>query len=429
MARARPGYRCSDCDYRSVKALGKCPNCGAWGSFVEEEPEAVVPSSARPAPASLVRLSAIAGVQETRFSSRITELDRVLGGGFVAGEVLLLGGEPGIGKSTLLLQVAHQLLAQSLRVLYLAGEESASQVAMRAQRLGVDGNLELVRETELQSILALLEVEKPAILIVDSIQTLEAGSTPGSLVSVREGTAALTRIAKRLGITTLLVGHVTKEGTVAGPKVIEHVVDATLYLESAGHFRVLRSTKNRFGPVGEMGVFEMDELGMREVANPSAAFLAERPVGSPGSVVGLSLSGERALALEVQALAARTPFPAPRRVSQGLDARRVDVVLAVLERRLDLTLGNLDLYVNLAGGMRLLDPGLDLAIAAAVYSAVVGRPLPAEVALVGEVGLAGELRRVEGLERRLREGERAGFTQLVYPGKVQSVEEALRLLI
>jgi DNA repair protein RadA/Sms len=429
MARARPGYRCTDCGYRSVKALGRCPTCGAWSSFAEEEIALPAAPMARASLPVMVRLSQVAGVEEARFSSRIAELDRVLGGGFVAGEVLLLGGEPGIGKSTLLLQVAHQLLAQSLRVLYLAGEESASQVAMRAQRLGVDGNLELVRETELEAVLALLEAERPAFLIVDSIQTLEAGSTPGSLVSVREGTAALTRAAKRLGITTLLVGHVTKEGTVAGPKVIEHVVDATLYLESAGHFRVLRSAKNRFGPVGEMGVFEMDEGGMREVANPSAAFLAERPVGSPGSVVGLSLSGERALALEVQALAARTPFPAPRRVSQGLDARRVDVILAVLERRLDLTLGNLDLYVNLAGGMRLQDPGLDLPIAAAVYSAVVGRPLSPDVALVGEVGLAGEIRRVEGLERRLREGERAGFTRLLHPGKVQSVEEALRLVI
>ncbi len=435
MAKASIQYRCIECGYKSVKELGRCPNCGAWDSFKEEapvlKPGSVVGkgglsrSRPLPNPAALTRLGDVPEGGEARFSSQIGELDRVLGGGFVPGEVLLLGGEPGVGKSTLLLQVAQKMLEMGQRVVYLAGEESPGQIRLRAQRLGISGELELLRETELDSVLATLEASPPNFLVVDSIQTLETTASPGSLVAVRDATAALTRFAKHHQVTTVLVGHVTKEGIVAGPKVIEHVVDATLYLETAGHFRVLRSTKNRFGPVGEMGVFSMVHEGMEEVANPSAAFLAERPVGAPGSVVALSLSGERALALEVQALAARTPFPAPRRVSQGLDSRRVDVVLAVLERRLNLPLGNLDIYVNLAGGLRVFDPGLDLAVGLAVYSAVVGRPLPEEVAVVGEVGLAGELRSVEGLERRLREGQRAGFKRLVHPPQFKSLEAAV----
>ncbi|PZA08225.1 MULTISPECIES: DNA repair protein RadA [unclassified Meiothermus] len=429
MARTSTQYRCTECGYKSVKTLGRCPNCGAWDSFKEEVPEAPKAKARISSGGYIMRLREASASLEERFSSGLGELDRVLGGGFVKGEVLLIGGEPGIGKSTLLLQVAHRMLAQGKRVLYLAGEESPGQIRLRAKRLGVDEDLELLRETNLELLLALLEVERPDFLIVDSVQTLEAASPAGSLVSVREGTAALTRYAKAYGVTTVLVGHVTKEGVVAGPKVIEHVVDATLYLEAAGSFRLLRSSKNRFGPVGELGVFQMGEAGMEEVTNPSGAFLAERPVGVPGSAVALALSGERALALEVQALAARTPFPAPRRVAQGLEARRVDVVLAVLERRLDLPLGNLDVYVNLAGGLRVLDAGLDLAVAVAVYSAVVGKPIPENTALVGEVGLAGEVRSVEGLERRLREGERAGFKQALHPGRVRSVEEAIRQLI
>jgi DNA repair protein RadA/Sms len=374
---------------------------------------------------ALTRLAEVPESGEARFSSRIGELDRVLGGGFVPGAVLLLGGEPGVGKSTLLLQVAQKMLEVGKRVVYLAGEESPGQIRLRARRLGISGELELLRETELDTALATLEAIPPDFLVVDSIQTIETAASPGSLVAVRDAIAALTRFAKRHQVTTVLVGHVTKEGLVAGPKVIEHIVDATLYLETAGNFRILRTSKNRFGPVGEMGVFTMLHEGMQEVTNPSAAFLAERPLGAPGSVVALSLSGERALALEVQALAARTPFPAPRRVSQGLDSRRVDVVLAVLERRLDLPLGNLDIYVNLAGGLRVLDPGLDLAVGLAVYSAVVDRPVPPDVAVVGEVGLAGELRSVEGLERRLREGRRAGFERLVHPPHFKSLEAAV----
>lgn len=417
---AKATYACVECGYRTPKPLGRCPSCGSWESFQEVAP-APASRRAKPSPLPLLALSQVDEAEERRFSSGLSEVDRVLGGGFVTGEVVLLGGEPGVGKSTLLLEMAKRM---PQRVYYVAGEESPAQIKLRAKRLGVK-DLLLVRETRLEPLLALLEEDPPEVLFVDSVQTLEAGGSPGSLVAVREATSALVRFAKERGVAVVLVGHVTKEGVVAGPKSVEHAVDATLYLETAGPYRVLRSAKNRFGPVGEIGVFRMEEAGLLEVENPSEAFLKERPLGVPGSAVALALAGERALALEVQALAAKTPFPAPRRVVQGLDGRRVDVVLAVLERRLGLPLANLDVYVNLAGGLKVQDPGLDLAVALAVYSAVVGRPLPADLALVGEVGLAGEVRRVAGLERRLREGERAGFGRFLHPGNLRSLQEAV----
>ena len=417
---AKATYACVECGYRTPKPLGRCPSCGSWESFQEVAP-APASRRAKPSPLPLLALSQVDEAEERRFSSGLSEVDRVLGGGFVTGEVVLLGGEPGVGKSTLLLEMAKRM---PQRVYYVAGEESPAQIKLRAQRLGVK-DLLLVRETRLEPLLALLEEDPPEVLFVDSVQTLEAGGSPGSLVAVREATSALVRFAKESGAAVVLVGHVTKEGVVAGPKSVEHAVDATLYLETAGPYRVLRSAKNRFGPVGEIGVFRMEEAGLLEVVFPSEAVLTERSLGVPGSAVALALAGERALALEVQALAAKTPFPAPRRVVQGLDSRRVDVVLAVLERRLGLPLANLDIYVNLAGGLKVQDPGLDLAVALAVYSAVVGRPLPADLALVGEVGLAGEVRRVAGLERRLREGERAGFGRFLHPGNLKRLQEAV----
>ena len=417
---AKATYACVECGYRTPKPLGRCPSCGSWESFQEVAP-APASRRAKPSPLPLLALSQVDEAEERRFSSGLSEVDRVLGGGFVTGEVVLLGGEPGVGKSTLLLEMAKRM---PQRVYYVAGEASPAQIKLRAQRLGVK-DLLLVRGTRLEPLLALLEEDPPEVLFVDSVQTLEAGGSPGSLVAVREATSALVRFAKESGAAVVLVGHVTKEGGVAGAKSVEHGGDAGRSLETAGPYRVLRSAKNRFGPVGEIGVFRMEEAGLLEVENPSEAFLKERPLGVPGSAVALALAGERALALEVQALAAKTPFPAPRRVVQGLDSRRVDVVLAVLERRLGLPLANLDIYVNLAGGLKVQDPGLDLAVALAVYSAVVGRPLPADLALVGEVGLAGEVRRVAGLERRLREGERAGFGRFLHPGNLKRLQEAV----
>ncbi len=424
MARAKARFRCVECGYQAPKPLGRCPSCGAWGSFSEEA--AAVTTGASATPAKTMRLSAVDASELPRFPSGSEEVDRVLGGGFVPGAALLIGGEPGVGKSTLLLQLADRALRSGRGVIYVAGEESPQQVKLRARRLGVSGDLELMRETRLEPLLGGLADRRPDLVVVDSIQTIESEGVPGSLVAVRTATQALVRWAKASGGTLVLVGHVTKEGTVAGPKVIEHVVDATLYLETAGLYRVLRSTKNRFGAVGEVGVFRMTNEGLEDVRNPSEAFLAERPEGEPGSVVGLALYGERTIALEVQALVSRSPYAVPKRVVQGLDARRVDVILAVLERRLGLKLGHLDVYVNLAGGLRVNDPGLDLAVALAVYSAVMGRPISEKLAAVGEVGLTGELRSVISLEGRLREARRAGFERLLGPPTLTNLDQAVR---
>ncbi|WP_026298709.1 DNA repair protein RadA [Deinococcus aquatilis] len=442
MAKVSTRYVCNSCGYSSPKSLGRCPNCQAWNSFEEEVPS-VVGGKARAGGAGgyggvsggkLTALSTVGRREEPRTSSGIAELDRVLGGGLVAGGVTLMGGEPGIGKSTLLLQVADSLSRSGRSVLYVAGEESLEQIRLRADRLGVTGDIQLTRDTRAEHIAALMNEHKPALCIVDSIQTVtvEGEGAPGGVAQVRDGTSMLTRAAKETGTATVLVGHVTKDGTVAGPKVMEHIVDTTVFLETVGAFRLLRSVKNRFGQAGELGVFEMRGEGLIAVDNPSAAFLAERPVGVPGSVVAATIDGQRPMLLEVQALASKTPYPNARRVVVGLDARRVDVVLAVLERRLDLTLGGLDIYVNLAGGLKVTDPGLDLAVALAVYSAVVGRALPGNVAVFGEVGLAGEVRSTQGSIRRAEEAGRAGYTQLVIPpgldGRVgvKSVEEAVK---
>lgn len=442
MAKVTTRYVCNSCGYASPKSLGRCPNCQAWNSFEEEVPS-VVGGKSRAGGAGgyggvsggkLTALSTVGRREEPRTSSGIPELDRVLGGGLVAGGVTLMGGEPGIGKSTLLLQVADSLSRSGRSVLYVAGEESLEQIRLRADRLGVTGDIQLTRDTRAEHIAALMNEHKPALCIVDSIQTVtvEGEGAAGGVAQVRDGTSMLTRAAKETGTATVLVGHVTKDGTVAGPKVMEHIVDTTVFLETVGAFRLLRSVKNRFGQAGELGVFEMRGEGLIAVDNPSAAFLAERPVGVPGSVVAATIDGQRPMLLEVQALASKTPYPNARRVVVGLDPRRVDVVLAVLERRLDLTLGGLDIYVNLAGGLKVTDPGLDLAVALAVYSAVVGRALPGNVAVFGEVGLAGEVRSTQGSIRRAEEAGRAGYTQLVIPpgldGRVgvKSVEEAVK---
>lgn len=442
MAKVTTRYVCTSCGYQSAKPLGRCPNCQAWNSFEEELP-AAVPGKTRMGGGyggmvggKLTPLSTVGRREEPRLPSGIPELDRVLGGGLVAGSVTLIGGEPGIGKSTLLLQVADRLARNGQTVLYVAGEESLEQIRLRADRLNVTAEIQLTRDTRAEHIAALMQEHRPALCIVDSIQTVtvEAEGTPGGVAQVREGTALLTRAAKETGTATVLVGHVTKEGTVAGPKVMEHIVDTTVFLETVGAFRLLRSVKNRFGQAGELGVFEMRGEGLVAVENPSAAFLAERPVGVPGSVVAATIDGQRPMLLEVQALAAKTPYPNPRRVVVGLDPRRVDVVLAVLERRLDLTLGGLDVYVNLAGGLKVPDPGLDLPVALAVYSAVVGRALPGNVAVFGEVGLAGEVRSTQGALRRAEEAARAGYRSLIVPpgleGRegVRSVEEAVGLV-
>ena len=415
MARLTTAYACADCGARSSGPLGRCPRCGAWGTV---EPVVPGPSERRAAPAaSAVRLGDVSDLGVARLPSGLDEVDRVLGGGWVAGAAVLIAGEPGIGKSTLLLQLADASARAGRRAVVVCGEESPGQVKLRAGRLGVSGAVELLRSTDAHAIADFLATEAPALVIVDSIQTLTAedGAAPGSLTQVRDATALLAQAAKASGSTLVLIGHVTKQGSIAGPKVVEHIVDATLALESAAGFRVLRGIKNRFGPAGEVGVFEMTDSGLRPVANPSDAFLAERPSGVPGSVVVAALEGQRPLLVEVQALASVSPYSAPRRVVQGLDPRRVDLVLAVLERRLELPLAGLDVFVNVAGGLRLTDPGADLAVAAAVASAVTNRPLPEGTAVFGEVGLAGELRSVAQGARRASEAVRAGHPQVVGP--------------
>lgn len=395
-------------------------------------PAGPVRGAARGAVPTLVveTLSSLEHTPTLRVPSGLGEVDRVLGGGWVPGAVTLLAGEPGIGKSTLLLQLAHEMLSQGHGTLYVAGEESLAQVKMRAERLGVAAKLELTRETDARALAEHLRAFRPPFVIVDSVQTLVADDdgTPGTVTQVRDGTALLTQAAKEAGSALVLIGHVTKQGQVAGPKVVEHMVDATLALESASGFRVLRAMKNRFGPAGEMGVFEMTTDGMRPVSNPSEAFLAERPRGVAGSAIVAASEGQRPLLLEVQALAAKSPYASPRRTVQGLDPRRVDVVLAVLERRLELPLAGLDVYVNVAGGLRLTDPGTDLAVALAVYSAVTNRPLPEGTAVVGEVGLAGELRSVSQLERRVQEAGRTEFPRLIGPPLAGSRHVTVRTL-
>lgn len=422
MARVTTAYVCTECGAKSPVPLGRCTRCGAWGSLVAEQP-APSRASGTARPAESFDLLLVDGEAPARFPSGDDEVDRVLGGGVVSGSAVLLTGEPGIGKSTLLLQLAAAAAERGDDVLYVAGEESPLQVRLRADRLGVGAGLKLSRQTFAPAIAAYLAQRRPRLAIVDSVQTLthEEGQVPGSVTQVRDATAALVAAAKEAGTALVLIGHVTKQGTVAGPKVVEHMVDVTLTLESAGEMRVLRSVKNRFGATGEVGVFEMTHGGMTAVPNPSAAFLAERPVGAPGSVVAAVLEGQRPLLLEVQALASKSPYAAPRRVVQGLDQRRVDVVLAVLERRIGLPLEGLDVFVNVAGGLRLTDPGADLAVAVATYSAVTNRPVGEGTALVGEVGLAGELRSVSQLGRRLQEASRAGFDRVIGPRSSEGV--------
>lgn len=422
MARLTIAYVCSECGARSPGPLGRCTHCGAWGTVEAETPAAALgagqaQAGRRAATLSSQRLSEVSDLGFARWSSGLAEVDRVLGGGWVSGSAVLIAGEPGIGKSTLLLHLADAAGRAGRSVLYVCGEESVQQVKLRAQRLGVDGDLRLSRDTDALVLAQHISEVAPDLAIVDSIQTLtvDEGALAGSLTQVRDATSLLTQAAKAAGTVLVLIGHVTKQGQVAGPKVVEHVVDTTLALESAGGFRVLRAMKNRFGPAGEVGVFEMQGAGMRPVDNPSDAFLAERPLGVPGSVVVAALEGMRPMLVEVQALASASPYAAPRRVVQGLDPRRVDLVLAVLERRLALPLAGLDVFVNVAGGMYLTDPGVDLAVAVAVHSAVTNRPVPPGAAVFGEVGLAGELRSVAQGERRASEARRAAHPQVVGP--------------
>jgi DNA repair protein RadA/Sms len=425
MAKPKIIFACQSCGYQSPKWLGKCPDCASWNSLTEEI------QIARPATAaarvfgteaSTPRpITDIAVEDHQRVPSGIGEFDRVLGGGIVPGSLVLIGGDPGIGKSTLLLDAARALAKTRPPVLYVSAEESAAQVKMRADRLGIaaDGLL-LWAETDLHAVQAALDDVKPNALIVDSIQTVflpDLESAPGSVAQVRECGARLMTQAKGRGLATFLVGHVTKEGALAGPRVLEHLVDTVLYFEGEPHhaYRVLRAVKNRFGSTNEIGVFEMTEGGLREVANPSGFFLSERPVDAPGSVVVAALEGTRPMLLELQALVSRASFGTPRRTVLGADYNRVCLLLAVLEKRAQLPIGNQDVFVNVAGGGRVVEPAADLGVVLAAASSYMERPLPADVVVLGEVGLTGEVRAVAGLESRLRAAAQLGFREAVVP--------------
>lgn len=437
MARVRSRFHCQDCGYESAGWLGRCPGCGAWHTLVEEVE--VVPARAeraRPEGGNAPRpIAEIPAGTERRLKSGMPEFDRVLGGGLVPGSLLLLGGDPGVGKSTLLLQHAAEFSRLHGKVLYVSGEESPPQVRLRAERLGaLAEGLYVLGETGVEAILAQVEKARPALVVVDSIQTARAeGLTgvPGSVGQVRACAGEFLRLAKETGVTVFLVGHITKTGALAGPKVLEHMVDTVLYLEGERRYpyRLLRAAKNRFGSTDELAMLAMEENGLVEVANPSAVFLADRAVGEPGTIVLPGLEGTQALLLELQALAAGTGYGTPRRLVTGLDYNRVSLVLAVLERRLGLNLANQDVYVSLAGGLRLNETAADLAVALAVASSLGGKIIPAETVAFGEVGLAGEVRPVRAAGRRLAEAARLGFTRAVVPrGEYRGIAPGLELV-
>lgn len=424
MAKVKTKHVCQACGHESLRWLGRCPNCGEWNSLVEEVKERIPPAVSGLSSGEGPRLiSDIAAGEEVRFSTGIGELDRVLGGGIVPGSLVLVGGDPGIGKSTLLLQAANTFARLSGPVLYITGEESTRQVRMRADRLAaLSARLYVAAETDLTVVENYAAASDPALLIIDSIQTVynpELQSAPGSVSQVRECTGRLLRFAKTKGVPTFIVGHVTKEGVVAGPRVLEHMVDTVLYFEGERHntFRILRAEKNRFGSTNEIGIFEMRDTGLVQVLNPSELFLSERPLGVPGSVVAACMEGTRPVLVEIQALVTPTSFGMPRRMATGVDYNRLSLLMAVLEKRVGLHLQNQDAYVKVAGGVRIEEPAVDLGVIAAVASSFRDLPPDHRACLVGEVGLSGEVRAVSRIEQRVREAQKLGFRTCVIPSR------------
>lgn len=425
MAKARTVYVCTECGYESPKWNGKCAGCGAWNSLEELTPAPTVKSAPGTRAAvdlsdRILELSQVDMESEVRYRTGMGELDRVLGGGLVKGELVLLGGEPGIGKSTLLLQIC-QYLGQNHSVLYVSGEESARQIKLRAQRLGVDTeSLYLLTVNDAEAICDTICSTEPDVVIIDSIQTMslsQISSSPGSLTQVRECTNLFMHTAKRQEIPIFIVGHVNKDGAIAGPKVMEHIVDAVLYFEGERHlsYRILRAVKNRFGSTNEIGVFEMIDKGLREVENPSQMLLAGRPHGVSGTCVACVMEGSRPILAEVQALATKSGFSSPRRMSTGVDFGRMAIIMAVLEKRLGMFFGTLDVYLNIVGGFRLDEPAGDLPVALALSSCLLDKPIDEKLIAFGEIGLGGEVRSVTHLIQRVREAERMGFETCIVP--------------
>jgi DNA repair protein RadA/Sms len=428
--KAKTFYTCQQCGYQSPKWLGRCPDCGQWNSLAEERRVPEPASRRRPSSDSVpLRLADVATTAEERCRCGLSELDRVLGGGVVPGSLILIGGDPGIGKSTLLLQATDRLAAVG-PVLYVTAEESARQIKLRGERLRASArDLFLFPETSLEIILERVRELQPRFLVVDSIQTIftaDLESAPGSVSQVRECTSRLMHLAKGQSVSTFITGHVTKDGAIAGPRMLEHMVDTVLYFEGdAGHpYRMLRAVKNRFGSTNEIGVFEMKETGLAEVPNPSELFLAERPDGAAGSVVVPTLEGSRPILVELQALVSTSTFGQPRRTAIGIDPNRVALLVAVLEKKVGMSLPGQDIFFNVAGGVRLSEPGADLGVIAALASSHLNRPLPPRLMLFGEVGLAGEVRAVSRPELRVREAARLGFDRCYLPAGCLKALEA-----
>jgi DNA repair protein RadA/Sms len=418
-------FCCQTCGYQTPKWMGRCPDCGAWDSIVEERTASgSLTGSIRNrslAPVAPVPIDSIELEYEHRLLTRIKEFDRVLGGGLVPGTLVLIGGDPGIGKSTLMLQALYGLAGQGYKVLYVSGEESIPQIRLRSKRLAtVSSDMLVVSEVEVEAIMAMIESVGPRVLVVDSIQTMfnsDMTSAPGSVSQVREATVRLMLMAKKTGIPTLLVGHVTKDGAIAGPKLLEHMVDTVLYFEGDRNhiFRILRAVKNRFGSTNEIGVFEMKDKGLDEVANPSAVFLSERPAGAPGSMVTASMEGTRPILVELQALASGTTFGTPRRTILGLDPNRVALLAAVMEKKLGMHLMGYDIFMNVAGGVKVVEPAVDLTIVAAIASSFLDKAVSESTIVLGEVGLTGEVRAVGQLDTRINESRKMGFTRCIIP--------------
>lgn len=429
-------FFCQNCGYESAKWMGQCPGCKEWNTFVEELVDRkALSGSGKRKPASEAKpvpLSSIVASDEERVSTNMKELDRVLGGGIVRGSLVLVGGDPGIGKSTLLLQVCRNLSTQGLSVLYVSGEESLQQIKIRAERIGTfTDQLQLLCETNLDLIREVIERQKPQIVVIDSVQTMyndSVGSAPGSVSQVREATSVLMQIAKGLDISIFIVGHVTKEGVVAGPRVLEHMVDTVLYFEGDRHesYRILRGVKNRFGSTNEIGVFEMRAEGLAEVENPSEYMLSGKPADASGSVVACSVEGTRPILLEIQALICHSYFNNPRRTATGTDFNRVNLLLAVLEKRLGMQLSDCDAYVNIAGGIRMNEPAIDLGIVLAIISSKLDLTIDEKTICFGEVGLSGEVRGVTMAEQRVAEAAKLGFKRCILPsvclGSAKSVK-------
>ena len=432
-------FFCQNCGHEEAKWLGQCPACKEWNTFVEERIDSGITKGTTVAAravheAKVVPLTEVTADDDTRSETGIKELDRVLGGGIVPGSLVLVGGDPGIGKSTLLLQVC-QRMAQMKKILYISGEESQAQIKLRANRMGnFTSGLLLLCETNLGIIRSVIEKERPELVIIDSIQTMyseDVTSAPGSVSQVRESTNVFMQLAKGLCIPIFIVGHVTKEGTVAGPRVLEHMVDTVLYFEGDRHasYRILRAVKNRFGSTNEIGVFEMRQSGLVEVENPSEYMLSGKPENASGSVVACSMEGTRPILLEIQALVCRTNFGMPRRTAAGLDYNRVNLLMAVLEKRMGLPLSNYDAYVNIAGGIRMNEPAADLGIVMAIASSYKNKPIAEDTIVFGEVGLSGEVRAVTMPEQRVAEAKKLGFKTCIVPavalksiGKVDGIE-------